>query len=191
MSKFTSIAAFAVTAFFLSFGTANAATCSVSDTTPGANACAGGLVNNTDFNGNVSASNVATAFGGIWSEVTILGEGAFNSLYSVGTGTNPSFVIFSPTSGYDYAFTIKSSTKASIYLFSAATVLDGLNASGDFLFSATTAGTAVNGNGKAQGISNSGLFKREDVSTVPLPAAGWLLILGLGGLAAMRRKRTA
>ena len=28
----------------------------------------------------------------------------------------------------------------------------------------------------------------EDVSAVPLPAAGWLLIVGLGGLLAFRRK---
>ncbi len=29
-----------------------------------------------------------------------------------------------------------------------------------------------------------------DVAEIPLPAAGWLLLAGIGGLAAMRRRKT-
>ncbi|MGI1661249.1 VPLPA-CTERM sorting domain-containing protein [Palleronia sp. KMU-117] len=35
------------------------------------------------------------------------------------------------------------------------------------------------------------VFKDAPPNVIPLPAAGWLLVAGLGGLAAMRRKKTA
>jgi hypothetical protein len=34
-------------------------------------------------------------------------------------------------------------------------------------------------------------FGTNDVSAVPLPAAGWMLLAGLGGLVAMRRRARA
>ncbi|MDB5661592.1 MAG: sorting protein [Cypionkella sp.] len=42
--------------------------------------------------------------------------------------------------------------------------------------------------------SGKGNVRVDDIGTpaaVPLPAAGWLMIAGLGGLAALRRKRKA
>jgi len=40
-------------------------------------------------------------------------------------------------------------------------------------------------------LSNVELYGRGDPSVIPLPAAGWLLLGGLGGLAALRRRRKA
>jgi hypothetical protein len=43
----------------------------------------------------------------------------------------------------------------------------------------------------ADGINDDFRLNSVEVSAVPLPAAGWLLIAGVGGLVAMRRKREA
>ncbi len=43
----------------------------------------------------------------------------------------------------------------------------------------------------SNGVSGFTLLGREGVSEVPLPAAGWMLIAGLGGLFALRRRKTA
>ena len=37
--------------------------------------------------------------------------------------------------------------------------------------------------------ASSSLIVSANISAVPLPAAGWLLIAGVGGLAAMKRRR--
>lgn len=50
--------------------------------------------------------------------------------------------------------------------------------------------TSFNGNSIAA-LSNITFFDSSGVSEVPLPAAGWMLIAGVGGLAAMRRRRKA
>ncbi|WP_420876405.1 VPLPA-CTERM sorting domain-containing protein [Roseovarius tolerans] len=39
------------------------------------------------------------------------------------------------------------------------------------------------------GHSELGIY--ANISAVPLPAAGWLMIAGIGGLAALRRRRKA
>ena len=53
----------------------------------------------------------------------------------------------------------------------------------------------ANGGGNAPGLSNIQLFATgglvPDMPPVPLPAAGWMLVAGIGGLAAMRRRRRA
>lgn len=48
-----------------------------------------------------------------------------------------------------------------------------------------------NNAGDRRTLSNVELFARGDPSVIPLPAAGWLLLGGLGGLAALRRRRKA
>lgn len=52
---------------------------------------------------------------------------------------------------------------------------------------ATTGGSA----GTMRDLSNVELFARGAPSVIPLPAAGWLLLGGLGGLFAMRRRKAA
>lgn len=41
------------------------------------------------------------------------------------------------------------------------------------------------------GVTGYSVLVTGEVSPVPLPAAGWLMLAGLGGLAALRRRRTA
>lgn len=48
-----------------------------------------------------------------------------------------------------------------------------------------------NSDGSLRDLSNVELFARGDPSVIPLPAAVWLLLGGLGGLAALRRRRKA
>ncbi|MCB1312189.1 MAG: VPLPA-CTERM sorting domain-containing protein [Hyphomicrobiaceae bacterium] len=60
-------------------------------------------------------------------------------------------------------------------------------------FSTDNGATIVNAFQTLEGQSNpAGLYAKFTATTpVPLPAAGWLLIAGIGGLAAMRRKKKA
>lgn len=51
-------------------------------------------------------------------------------------------------------------------------------------------GNDCDGN-NSPGISHLTVYTGEDPSVIPLPAAGWLLLAGVGGLVAMRRKKAA
>lgn len=77
-----------------------------------------------------------------------------------------------------------------------AILLKAGNSWGSYLFSGgsleewwnnglTVTSTAVNS------LSNYSIYGRNDTSVVPLPAAGWLLIAGLGGMVALGRRRKA
>ena len=80
---------------------------------------------------------------------------------------------------YYYAFAIKGSTDQAVY------VMDTSIMSGDW----TT--FDLENSGGSPALSNIALFKAPgaDMPEIPLPAAGWLLLGGLGGLAAMKRRR--
>ena len=45
--------------------------------------------------------------------------------------------------------------------------------------------------GEPKDNSHLTIYKREATTVIPVPAAGWLLLGGLGGLAAMRRRKRA
>lgn len=52
----------------------------------------------------------------------------------------------------------------------------------------------VNGGGTGQDLSHlevAGVFTGAPPSPIPLPAAGWMLLAGIGGIAALKRRRKA
>ena len=42
-----------------------------------------------------------------------------------------------------------------------------------------------------RGLSHISFYDTGTTAPIPLPAAGWLMVAGLGGLAALRRRKTA
>ena len=57
------------------------------------------------------------------------------------------------------------------------------------LFDFSTLQTAIHAQGLADGASSK--YTTGVPSPVPLPAAGWLMLAGLGGMAALRRRKSA
>ncbi len=111
-----------------------------------------------------------------------------NAFFSVTSNAGNTSGTWSLISGFSfdptkiYALVLKGGSNGSI-----AYKLDTSFTSGDW----TNADIPLNGGGNTPGLSNIRLYSTGPLSTIPLPAAGWLLIAGLGGLAAMRRRRKA
>jgi hypothetical protein len=85
-------------------------------------------------------------------------------------------------------FVVKASGCFSAYYFTGI----GSPASGSFN---TQAAGLLTGNGcdgrNSPGISHLTVYTGGSTSVIPLPAAGWLLLAGVGGLAALRRRKSA
>lgn len=84
--------------------------------------------------------------------------------------------------------TLKSGPEFTAYLFENVT---GPDIGGTF---ETLLAGLVNNQGRSQALSHLSIFSAEreggdNNNEVPLPAAGWMLLAGLGGLAAARRRR--
>lgn len=145
--------------------------CSLSDVTPSADACFGFV------NENSNAQQVdwnAAEFDGVlglfgitdWSELQV--DGAFS-------GPSQGSFVMGDFSMYDYvAVSLKGSNTWASYRH------DG--GVGPGLYEYTMANGA--------GLSNY-VVLGSGLSPVPLPAAGWMLLVGIGGLVAMRRRRKA
>lgn len=87
--------------------------------------------------------------------------------------------LINPVTGKMYAISLKGSTQWAAYL------LSGLQGT----WSTEDLNTP---SGNQPDLSNVVLFHRAgEIPPIPLPAAGWLLLAGVGGLVAMRRKKAA
>lgn len=150
--------------------------------------------NDCDLGGNRDLSNSASTA----DSLTFLGSGRLSGFVADDAGINANrfpdwvnitltqdsqitFNLVQPTEGFDTSFefgglvsSILTTTDSSLSFFaSAGTYLFGLN--------------AALPDGEERSVSSYTF----DVAAVPVPAAGWLLFAGLGGLVAARRKRKA
>ncbi len=161
-------------------GGAQAATCtfgsdpSTSDVVS-STACIGA---NDHPSGLLAASDIANLGG--FSDWSLVGKSdasetsPYFAIVDFGA-TSGTWKIPNPDAGKTYALSLKAGNSFAAY------VLSGF--SGDWTTNALT-----NSKGEPQDLSNAVLFSRG-VSAIPLPAAGWLMIAGLGGLAAVGRRR--
>jgi hypothetical protein len=119
----------------------------------------------TDWEDGASAGNYANAFTLIYTD----GAGG----YSFDWTYDPSLVTGTSDPLYPKYVAVKQATSYQVWL------LDPSEYFGGSIF------TGLND------ISHVSFYNTGTPGVVPLPAAGWLLLAGVGGLVAMRRKKTA
>lgn len=179
-------------------GAASAATCLNTDVQYSSD-----CIGRSSFSGgSPDASDLDPLDGGGWMFVGKEDDSTSSSAFDITLDVvNGTYTIFAPLAGYDYALALKGGAGGqdgqffAAYLLTAADIASNLvggNLTGSFNMSAFT-GLIGNGN-QTPALSNATLFKREGDTpppVIPLPAAGWLLIAGVGGLAALKRKKRA
>jgi hypothetical protein len=155
-------------------------------TTLGATSCRGAFAGNNK-NQTAGVLTELASFGGTWS---LLGSsddannGPFTSNPSGSTGT----LTFDNLLTGPFALILKAADSFSIYYFANA-------GAGVSSVSYTTAGTAVNANGIAQGLSHATVYTQlgggGQTNVVPEPSTYVLMASGLAGLVVLSRRRRA
>jgi hypothetical protein len=154
--------------------------------------------------GNVTATGMnASNFGDLleigesWQELDVFdtveggsGGTSEDELFSISYSSDESYFsgtwILNPLFQFDddehYAFAIKSASPNAqgVEVFNVVYLMNNDVTSGMFNTSDLT-----------QGFSNIRLFGTGDLAPIPLPAAGWMLLAGVGGLFAMKRRKKA
>ncbi len=181
-------------------GTSFAATCNISDLQYSTQ-CIGRLEIVGPPNGSADAGDLngtnGLLDGGGWSELAKIEDGSSSLLFSMTLGsTSGTYTIKSPLAGYDYALALKGGSGKgtnffAAYLLPASVITDNLSGSDLTGAFSMAAFLGLTNEGSTPGLSNAVLFNRESASPIPLPAAGWLLIVGIGGLAAIKRRKKA
>ncbi len=168
--------------------------CSVSDfTTTTADDCFGLVLNSNDdttpdTNENKQATFNLETFG---SETGLFGNTGYGFIaksdngglsdglsYSV-SGTIASFNYAGDLSGFEYVvYVFKQSNDFAAYLF-------------DKTAAPTSGAFDLSVFPNSDSLSHISIYAGGQTTVVPLPAAGWLMLAGIGGLAALRRKKKA
>ncbi len=191
----------AVAAMGIAGGVA-ASTCSLTDLDY-SSACIGVLAIVGPPNGSADLTELngpdGVLDGGGWSQLVKIEGNQTSPLFSMPLGsTSGTYTLFAPLAGYDYAIAVKGGSRNgtnffAAYLLSASTI--AANLSGADLTGAFNMAAFFNlaGNQSTPSLSNAVLFSRESVyaAPIPLPAAGWMLLAGIGGLAAWGRQGRA
>lgn len=157
----------AVSAATVNCGPGSGLTCLVDSGSPYAAQSPGNSVNDKEV--SVEAA-LAAALSLTSIDLTLLGK----SDAGYGTSVSGKSGTFAAPSMVSY-FTVKAGTG---YL-----IFDGMNSTS----SAWSTAGLLNGGGNQPGVSHISYWSASPVATVPLPAAGLMLLAGLGGIAAIRR----
>jgi hypothetical protein len=190
----------AVLAAGLAFaGGAQAGTCSPTGATItkiDSTTYATGIVANAceDFVGNIDANttfidglNDGTFFAGEFAVGTAWSEAPFTA--DIGFKLGDWAVNFAPKVMNNVVIAVKGGNDSALFLWKN---LAQSGSSFEGTFDMLLAGLIAGGSGTGAALSNfnvAGVFVDNGPAPVPLPAAGWLLAAGIGGLAALRRRK--
>ncbi len=149
--------------------------------------CAGVFAGNDTGNQGTLLSNLNSGiFAGFIGDWSIYGKSDEDASVSASETNNGSWSIDYLTKSYSvFALSLKAANGYAVYLFDLSPG-SAMDLAGTFKTLGFQAGNSPN----SPDLSHMTVAVYGDgVSAVPLPAAGWLMLAGIGGLAALRRRK--